>query len=304
MFGVRRKTVEIPVRGPVLDLSGDRLRRAFADLVDSARPTGGVERYVTALELKSALFVEVLGQGCEDMTEAEFLDLAAFMAPVRRRIAPVLAERGIAGMRAAIQPLLAGAGTVDQRLAAFCAAFPQDKAHRWVRNLGAELLHFSAPETVPLMARWIWDAQVGTGVLREIWHADDVDSADIRVPDDLATFVTLNAEIKGFLAGEGVFRDLTWYTDLLISHVYAGYINDRGGQYLRNDFTIEGDPMQHTRRMLGLDAVDTETGRTCLRLIDGRAHEFGGSLTERLAALDPPTVTPTEAPTEERHAHS
>ncbi len=27
--------------------------------------------------------------------------------------------------------------------------------------------------------------------------------------------------------------------------------------------------MLHTRRMLGLDAVDTETGRTRLRLIDG-----------------------------------
>lgn len=297
MFGARRKVADVPPRGPVLDLSGDRLRRAFADLVEQARPTGGVERYVTALELKSALFVEVLGQGAEDMTEAEFLDLAAFMAPVRRRIAPVLAERGIAGLRRVIHELLTGAGSIDERLAGFVASFPQDKTHRWVRNLGAELLHFSAPDAVPLMTRWVWDARVGTGVLREIWHADDVDAADIRVPDDLATFVTLNAEIKGFLAGEGVFRDLTWYCDLLISHVYAGYINDRGGQYLRNDFTVEGDPMMHTRRMLGLDAVDTETGRTCLRLIDGRAYEFGGSLTERLAAS-------TEDQIEDHHAHS
>ena len=82
---------------------------------------------------------------------------------------------------------------------------------------------------------------------------------------------------EGFLAGEGVFRDLPFYVDLLMAHVYAGYINDRGGQYLRTDFTIEGDPMMHTRRMLGLDAVDTETGRTRLGLIDGQAHYLGGA---------------------------
>jgi hypothetical protein len=83
--------------------------------------------------------------------------------------------------------------------------------------------------------------------------------------------------MDGFLASEGVFRDRHAYVDLLLAHVYAGYINDRGGQYLRTDFTMEGDPMLHTRRMLGLDAVDTETGRTRLRLIDGKAHHFGGS---------------------------
>ncbi len=285
MFGLRRKASDPPDTGPVLDLSGDRLRRAFADLAEAARPTGGIERYATALELKSSLFVEVLGQGAGDLTETEFLDLVAFMAPVRRRIGPVLAARGIEGLRAVIDPLLQGAGSVDQRLAAFIAAFAQDRAHRWVRDLGAEILHFTAPAKVPLMTRWLWDAGVGTGALREIWHADDVDAAKIPAADDMATFATLATEIEGFLATEGVFRDRIWYTDLLLAHVYAGYINDRGGQYLRNDFTIEGDPMLHTRRMLGLDAVDTETGRTRLRLIDGSAHDFGGSLADRLADL-------------------
>lgn len=298
MFGLRRKSTEAPGAGhgmgPVLDLSGDRLRRAFADLAEAAKPSGGIERYVTALELKSALFKEVLS-GTE-MTEVEFLDLCAFIAPVRRRIGPVLAERGIEAMRAMIARLIEApedTGHADQRLATFVLALPQGRDYRWVRDLGAELMHFAHPELYPLMTRWIWDEKVGTGALREIWHADDVDLAQITVADDLATFATLREEIDGFLAGEGVFRDRLWYVDLLLAHVYAGYINDRGGQYLRNDFTVEGDPMMHTRRMLGLDAVDTETGRTRLRLIDGRAHEFGGSLTARL-----------EIASEDPHAHS
>ena len=72
------------------------------------------------------------------------------------------------------------------------------------------------------------------------------------------------------LLGESVEPD-----DLLMAHVYSGYINDRGGQYLRSDFSGTGDAMLHTRRMLGLDAVDSETGRTRLKLIDGTAHVLG-----------------------------
>jgi len=282
MFGLRRKIADaapLP-QGPVLDLSGPRLRRAFEDLATSAEPTGGIERYVTALALKASLFDEVLGKGATEMTETEFLDLVAFIAPVRRRIGAILEERGFDWMRVLVARLLAEGNdttNADARLAAFVLAFPEGKEFRWVRDLGAEMLHFTWPDAFPLMTRWVWDARVDTGVLREIWHADDVDLARIDVPSDFATFAMLRTEIDGFLASEGVYRDRHWYVDLLLSHVYAGYINDRGGQYLRNDFTIEGDPMMHTRRMLGLDAVDTETGRTRLRLIDGTAHYFGGA---------------------------
>ncbi|MCB1347087.1 MAG: hypothetical protein KDK22_03040 [Rhodobacteraceae bacterium] len=279
-LGRRQAVATAPETGVVLDLSGPRLRRAFQDLAASAEPTGGVSRYVTALMLKSALFQELLGQGAvRDLSPAAFLDLAAFIAPVRRRIGAALAEEGFERIKLALMHLLdgdPGAGPVDDRLRVFCAAFPQDKAHRWVRDLGAEVLHFTDPERIPLMTRWIWDARVGTGALREIWHADDVDLARIDADDGQRSFDTLSVELIGFLASEGVYRDLPFAVDLLLAHVYAGYINDRGGQYLRSDFTSDTDPMHHTRRMLGLDAVDTETGRTRLRLIDGKPHVLSG----------------------------
>lgn len=277
----RRRDAAAPAsKRPVLDLSGPRLRRAMEDLVESAQGTGGVERYVTALALKSSLFAELLGKGHLDrLEEREFLDMAAFITPVRRRIGAWLSTNGFAPMHLRIRRLFDGwsdTSDADRRLADFCAAFPSDREHRWVRDLGAELLHFTAPERYPLMTRWVWDARVGTGVLREIWHAIEVDTADIGAADDFATFVTLTEEIEGFLADQGVFRDLRFYADLLMAHIYSGYINDRGGQYLRADFTVQADPMMHTRRMLGLDAVDTETGRTRLRLVDGAVHVLGG----------------------------
>ena len=266
----------------MLDLSGPKLRRAFENLVESAEDTGGVERYVGALALKASLFEEVLGKGqVAELTEAEFYDLAAFTTPVRRRIGAWLGRNGFAAMRGRLVALLDGwsdLGTADQRIGAFVASFPADREHRWSRDLAAEVLHFTAPDRYPLMTRWMWDAKVNTGVLREIWHSDDnVEPGKIAVDDGFATFVTLREELEGFLQGNGVFRDLPFYTDLLCAHIYAAYINDRGGQYLHADFCGGGktDAMAHTRRMLGLDAVDTESGRTRLKLIDGEAYVLG-----------------------------
>ena len=265
----------------MLDLSGPKLRAAFENLVDSAEATGGVERYVGALALKASLFEEVLGDGQVGMlTEQEFYDLAAFITPVRRRIGAWLGRNGFAVMQRRLADLLDGASesaAADLRLRLFVDSFPTDREHRWTRDLAAEVLHFTAPERCPLMTRWMWDARVNTGVLREIWHSDGAEVRDIAIADDLATFVTLREELTEFLRGNGVFRDMPLYVDLLCAHIYAGYINDTGGQYLHADFCggAKGDAMAHTRRLLGLDAVDTESGRTRLKLIDGVAHVLG-----------------------------
>ncbi len=280
LIGTHKAKVASPPR-PVLDLSGPKLRRAFENLVESADESGGVERYVGALALKASLFEEVLGKGrVSELSEAEFYDLAAFITPVRRRVGSWLAGNGFAAMRSRLEALLHGwsdLSTADQRIAAFVAGFPADREHRWSRDLAAEVLHFAAPERYPLMTRWMWDAKVNTGVLREIWHGDSSGAGTIAVDDGIATFTMLREELEGFLQSNGVFRDIAFYVDLLCAHVYAAYINDKGGQYLHADFCGGGkaDAMAHTRRMLGLDAVDTESGRTRLKLIDGTAYVLG-----------------------------
>jgi hypothetical protein len=263
----------------VLDLSGPTLRRVFENLVESADDTGGIERYVGALALKASLFEEVLGKGrVSELTEAEFYDLAAFITPVRRRIGAWLGRNSFAAMRRRLEALLHGWSdltTADRRLTAFVASFPADREHRWTRDLAAEVLHFTAPDHYPLMTRWMWDRRVNTGVLREIWHGDV--GGTLMVADGLATSMTLRDELDGFLQANGVFRDMPFYVDLLCAHVYAAYINDKGGQYLHADFCggAKTDAMAHTRRLLGLDAVDSESGRTRLKLIDGEAYVLG-----------------------------
>ena len=106
------------------------------------------------------------------------------------------------------------------------------------------------------MTRWVWDARTNTGVLREIWHGEDVDNMSIDVTDDYATFLALREEIAQYLAANGVFRDVLFYVDILLAQVYAGYIGERGGTYLRADFATPEDPMLHVRRLLGLDGIE------------------------------------------------
>jgi hypothetical protein len=260
---------------PRLELSGPKLRLAFEGLVACAEEQGGVEAYVEALSIKSALFRDSLAGEPE---LAAVRTLCAHMATVRRRIGPYLAPGRFEALRGEIARLLEGredTGTADERLARFCAAFPGDREHRWVRDLAAEILHNVDPARYPLMQRWVWDARANTGVIREIWHGEHIDALTLDIPDRYATFLMLREELAQYLAANGVFRDVLWYVDMLTAQVYADYISERGGTYLRADFATPEDPMLHTRRILGLDGVDA-SGRTRLKAPDGVAEIVPG----------------------------
>jgi len=120
-------------------------------------------------------------------------------------------------------------------------------------------------------------------VLREIWYGADVDHTTITVPDGYETFLVLREEIAQFLSTNGVFRDVPQMVDMVCAQVYAEYICEQGGSYLRADFSAPEDPMQHTRRLLGLDGVRAADGRARFAAIDGEAREaFSGVASQNL----------------------
>ena len=260
---------------PQLELSGPLLAQALETLIAGTDAQGGIEYWIDALKLKSRMFEQALGQGHPgDLPADTFKGLCAFMASVRRRVGPFLEQPAYAQMVEAIVELLSDArdtSTVDARIAAFCAHFPIDNKHRWVQDLAAEILHGTNPERYPLMTRWVWDRKANTGVIREIWFGDEVDNMTIHVPDGYETCLMLREELSQYLTDNGVFRDVIWYVDLLCAKVYADYVTAQGGVYLRADFSAPEDPMQHTRRLLGLDGVHAGSGRTRLKTIDGEA---------------------------------
>jgi hypothetical protein len=269
-----RKEPEMPAR-PQLELSGPLLAHALETLIAGTDAQGGIEHWIDALKLKSRMFEQALGQGHPgDLPADTFKGLCAFMASVRRRVGPFLEQPGYAQMVDAIVELLTDArdtSTADVRIEAFCARFPCDSKHRWVKDLAAEILHGTYPERYPLMTRWVWDRKANTGVIREIWFGDEVDNMTIDVPDGYETCLMLREELSQYLTDNGVFRDVIWYVDLLCAKIYGDYVSAQGGVYLRADFSAPDDPMQHSRRLLGLDGVHAGSGRTRLKTIDGEA---------------------------------
>lgn len=261
---------------PVLHLDGPTLVSNLEVLARNAERDGGIERYVEGLKVKGALFQEALADGrVRHLNEDTFKGLVAFMPSVRRRIGARLAADGFPAFRDALVRLIDGAEdttTADARMTAFCGGFPDDRQHRWVRDLAAEALHFSLPELYPMMCRWVWDVKTNTGVLREIWHADHVERMVIDIPDRYASFLMLREELSQFLTDNGVYRDVPHYVDLLQAQIYGHYISAQGSTYLRADFNHDEDPMQYVRRLLGLDGIDPATGRTRFKTVDGEAH--------------------------------
>lgn len=259
---------------PALELSGPRLSLAFESLAVATEEAGGVEAFVEALKVKSQAFAQALGEGrVRDVPLADFRALCAYMSTVRRRIGRHVEPEGFEALREGLVGLLRQAedtSTADQRIDAFCRRFPDDRDHRWVRDLAAEVLHQVDPERYPLMTRWVWDQNTNTGVIREIWHGENVDHMRIEAGSGYETYLRLREELAQFLAGNGVFRDVLFYVDLLAASVYAGYINEQGGTYLRTDFASGPETLQHVRRLLGLDGISPD-GRTRLKSADGTA---------------------------------
>ena len=267
----------VEIERPVLELSGDALRAATQIMVAGAEEQGGIERYVDAVKLKSDMFSQALADDVGNLELETFKGLCTFMSTVRRRIGPWLNEDSFAEVREALAGLLADDESVDARIEAFCARFPNDKKHRWVRDLATEILHNTEPERFPLMNRWVWDVRANSGVLREIWHAENIDHITIPVGDGYGTYLMLREELSQFLSDNGFFRDILQYVDILCAQIYAQYICEQGGSYLRADFSAPEDPMQHTRRLLGLDGVRPGNGHTRLKSIDGEAFVIDDS---------------------------
>ena len=92
---------------PVLHINGPILTASFQALIQGCERDGGIERYVSALNLQASLFQEALGDGkAREMDIETFKRLCAFMAPVRRRIAAWLDCEGFGRLRAGIGDLM------------------------------------------------------------------------------------------------------------------------------------------------------------------------------------------------------
>ncbi|VAV88888.1 hypothetical protein MNBD_ALPHA04-1176 [hydrothermal vent metagenome] len=265
--------VETP-RAVLLDIDGSILAVALQALLSSAEEQGGIERFVAALKFKSEIFQDVFANEAQDLTQNRFQKLCMFMPTVRRRVGGYIEDDKFPDLLKAIRGLFSQT-EISGKVEAFQHCFPADREHRWVRDLASEILHGTNPELCPLMNRWVWDEKSNSGVIREIWFADNVDSITIEIADDYDVFLKLREELSTYLTSNGVYSDVLHYVDLLCAQIYASYIASQGGSFLKADFAANQDPFTFTRRLLGLDGIKAKSDRILPPdLIDGDAKNI------------------------------
>ncbi|WP_207143454.1 hypothetical protein [Ectothiorhodospira shaposhnikovii] len=229
----------------------------LAALLEDMNERGGVEIYLTALGSKHALFAKALPESRPATLSPEVpLLLLECVFPARRRLGPVLRQMDPEALAGAVLDLVYGRDGLLRRMEVFCDRLPvpERKLRRAAWDLAAELLHFRTPETIPLMTRWVWDTQTMSGAVREfVSGSDSLQSLPLELTPEAMEGV--RQWFVGHLSASGFYRDLPFFTDLILARGYADYVRSVSGGLgiLQGDFGARQDPMELVVKLLGID---------------------------------------------------
>ncbi|RMD69218.1 MAG: hypothetical protein D6819_07500 [Gammaproteobacteria bacterium] len=227
---------------PPVTLDRDRLLRTLEGL-----QAHDLEAMVEALKAKHALFSSALQPGAlEGMEEGTWKVVLDSMFPARRRLAPRFAELPEGALFGAISGLLYGSSPLEARMEAFRDLLPEagrkERGALW--DMASDLLHFTAPERHPLMARWVWDARTRSGALLRFMEGDALEGT----PE---VFEKVRRWMAGQLREEGFYRDTLWVVDLILAQAYADYaqgVTSKLGMSLTQE-----SPTAFMEALLGID---------------------------------------------------
>jgi len=218
---------------------------------------GGPAEFIGALRAKHELFARVLEPGA--LPELSREGLAAVIETVftaRRRLPSAWRDMDHQALLAAVRELLYGSAPLSDRMRAFADPFAAagEKVKRAAWDLGAEMLHFRAPEQYPLMTRWVWDTSTQSGALREFLKGNDT-LREIPFDDRPETFEGARSALAEQLATQGFYRDVVYMVDLLLAQAYSDYLRamSSGMSMLAADFGAKDDPLELVTKMLGID---------------------------------------------------
>ncbi len=218
---------------------------------------GRLVDFVGSLSRKHELFARVLAEDRLPEIDETVLDtVTETVFTARRKLPDVFARTEHRAVVAAMERLLFGGAPLAERMQAFAAALPVEgkKESRAAWDLGAELLHFRAPERYPLMTRWVWDKGTETGALRELIRNND----SMRViPLEAApgTFEAARAWLAEELTSRGFYRDLHFLVDLVQAQAYAIYMHGiaSGVGMFSAELGTKSDPLEFIAKLLGIE---------------------------------------------------
>ena len=235
------------------DLDAGLLKKSFYELEEAFEGQQGLADLIERLAEKSAVFRDTLSARTEALSEEELETLVERMFTARRKIWQAFDAVGSAKVGAAMSDLLTGHGSLVQRMQRFEEAVPATgKAQRALRDVAAEVLHFTDPETYPLMTRWVWDQGTVSGAIREFIPGGDY-LTDFPLGESPEMFEGVRVWMRDSLAELGVYRDLPYLMDVILAYQYSQYLRAMAEGFLRSDFGGQSDFTEQIRKLLGVE---------------------------------------------------
>jgi hypothetical protein len=242
----------VPATLPI-ELDKGLLNRSFYELEEAFEGQQGLADLVSSMAEKTASFRRLLLEEQQPLTETQMEHLVAQMFTARRKIWPLIEEQGAAKVGELMRDLLTGHGDLTQRMARFEEALPATgKVKRVIRDVAAEVLHFSDPERYPLMTRWVWDQGTTSGAIREFIRGGDY-LTDFPFGESPEMFEGLRQWMRETLLELGVYRDVPYMVDIILAHQYSQYVRAMAEGFLRSDFGGQTDFTEQIRKLLGVE---------------------------------------------------
>ncbi|MGH8672020.1 MAG: hypothetical protein ACREUA_08310 [Burkholderiales bacterium] len=240
----------------------------FVNLLRTTQARGGVAWYLAALGGKQRVFKKALDPGALDDLDMDKIEvLLDLVFTARRKLYPALVGMGNTRLREHVKALFSIKQPVLLRLRSFAGAFAADpaddresvkraaKMRRAAFDFAAEMLHFSAPETYPLMTRWVWDVATVSGALRELIRGNE-HMREIPLGDTSETFEAARLWIIERIAEQGIYRDEHFWVDLVLAQAYSEYLRSMGEGLLTMDFTRGSvEPDEQVKKLLGIEQM-------------------------------------------------
>ncbi|MDQ7802090.1 MAG: hypothetical protein QN188_11325 [Armatimonadota bacterium] len=244
---------------PVTDF---RAGEEFARELFARLPLREVEPVVQRLEEKSRRFRSLLSPGAVGQLQADSLaELLRLVFGTRRRAGALLADPGADALRRALEELLYGSGSVDQRFCAFCEYFPEPRREAEAVDLAGEVLHWVDPHRYWLWTRWMWNPRTQTGALRLLvadWRplvAPTVGEAYLRVGEAVA-YAEAARQSLGLFAHAPAGTP-SFLTDIYLACVYTLYLFTALRMRMSQEFTkILPGPWELMQRLLGVGGLE------------------------------------------------
>lgn len=219
---------------------------------------GGLAAAVMGLENKSRFIREAMQQR-EAIVEQEVW--VEFLRPIftaRRKLHDLPAAINSDRLGKALGGLMDDSIDPVARLNEFCEqiGFEESKKRRAVWNLGAEILHFSNPDVLPLMTHWVWDSSTMTGAYREFIRGNDT-MQSIPLEMDTTMYTAAIEVLTDLLRENGYYKDIPFLVDMVLAKAYGDYVRAISGGYgmIQAEFAAKSHPLDLDFHLLGLDAI-------------------------------------------------